>query len=127
MAAITAVKDAAPHPNGLTVIRFSGTSTANQADTLTSAVVNQGGTQRLCYAYAKYSGAPTQNGVTVEIDSGLGSGFDATLSTGVANATSTFYCPECDVYILPGDAIRVSAPAGGGSLTSSLVIVLEQA
>lgn len=125
MAAITPTLKGGVKDSGI-IHRFSGTSTANQADTLTSTVCPERAAQRISYVTCTYSAAPTQAGVTVEIDSGAGAGFDATLATGAANAQDTVYIPDSDIWIVPGDAIRVSAPAGGGGITANIVIVLEQ-
>jgi hypothetical protein len=118
-------KDASPAPGGKTIVRYAGTGQSNQADSFSSADVDRGGSQRFLYAYAIYSGAATQAGVTFEIDSSYGSAYDITLSTGSANARGTSYIPGDAVVLLPGDKIRVQAPAGG-AVTASVVIVLEQ-
>lgn len=125
MAAITPALKGGIHANGVTH-RFSGTSTSNQADTMTSTACPERSAQKLLYVTCTYSAAPTQAGVTVEIDSGAGTGFDATLSTGAANIQDTVWLPESEVWIVPGDAIRVSAPAGGAGITSNIVIALDQ-
>lgn len=127
MAAITATLSSAPKLINGSIVRYSGTSTANQTDTLTSTVVPNGGCHRVCYITVSYSAAPTQTGVTIAIDSGLGADFDTTLFTGSANVTDTIWFPDHDfAYLLPGDAIVVTAPAAGGAITSNIAIVLEQ-
>lgn len=125
MAAITAVlkETAKAGPTG-PIQSYSGTGTANQADTLTS------GTERarkLLYVTCAYSNTPTQAGVTVTLDSGLGAGFDSLLTTGTANARYTNYIPDGDIWLMEGDAIVVAAPAGGAGLTASINIVFEKA
>lgn len=126
MAAITPVFDSSPSHAGIQLRRFSGTGTANQADTLTSTAVGDRRSQRLKYVTVTYSAAPTQTGVTIELDSGLGAGFDATLATGTADAQDTVYIPDhAEFALLDGDAIRVSAPAGGAGITAAIAIVLE--
>lgn len=78
---------------------------------------------KVSYVAVKYSAAPTQAGVTIELDSGAGVAYDTTLSTGSANAQNTVYFPTGDDLILAnGDAIRVTAPAGGGVITSAISI-----
>lgn len=125
MAAITPTLTSAPKAGGV-VQRWSGTGTANQTDTLTGTAIGRGFVERLAYVTVRYSAAPTQAGVTVSLDSGLGSSFDATLHTGSANAQETVYLPDGNVYLLPDDAVLVSAPAGGGGITASIAIVTER-
>lgn len=121
MAVITPTTDYAAGYHRLE--RTYGTSGAASADTLTSPTAEL---RRLKYVTVAYSGSPTQAGVTVEIDSGLGAGYDSTLLTGAANARYSAFVPaENVIMILDGDAIRVSVPSGGGALTASIVIVLE--
>lgn len=105
------------------VNQCSGTSSANQADTLTSPTT---GFRKLKYVTCSYSGAPTQAGVTISLKSGLGAGYDCVLTTGAANTRYNPYVPADEViYLLEGDAIQVAAPAGGGLLTAAIVIVTE--
>lgn len=121
MAVITPLTNAAPgyHP----ITQTYGTSAANSADTLTGDIV---GLRRLKYVTCAYSAAPTQAGVVISIVSGLGAAYSAPLQTGSANAQYTSYVPgENVIYLLPGDAVKVAAPAGGGVITSSIVIVTE--
>lgn len=73
----------------------------------------------------KYSAAPTQAGVTTELDSGIGSAYDTTLNTGTANAQNTVYIPGDAVKYGKDDSIRVTAPAGGAGITSSISIYTE--
>ena len=125
MAAITAARSGGGKHQGGVLNRWSGTGTANQADTLSSEAVGHGGAERLAYVTVKYSASPTQAGVAVTLDSGLGAGFDALLHTGSADAQNTVYLPDGDVYLMEGDAIIVSALAGGSGITASIVIVTE--
>lgn len=115
--------------NGIQVIRYSGTSAAASADTLTTTAVAKHHTQKLCFVSIHYSASPTYTatGLTVKIDSVLGSTFDLTLATGsVDNAQDYVYLPDPDIRLLPGDAIIVAAPSGGGAITSAIqVTVLE--
>jgi hypothetical protein len=128
MAAITAVYDAAVKFRGLAVERWHGTSTAHQADTLSSAVVGNGYVSRIVYVAIGYSAAPTYTGtaLTVKIDSGLGSAFDFTLKAGSDNTQFTVYSPDEEVFLLPGDAVIVAAPDGGVGVTSNIVICTER-
>lgn len=125
MAAITATEVRGAHKDGVSVVRYHGTGTSNQADTLSSTAVPKHKTQRLSYISCVYSGAATQAGVTVTVDSGISSGYDALLTTGSANAQTTVYIPDGDVILLPGDAIIVAAPAGG-AVTAAITITLEE-
>ena len=105
------------------IVRFVGTSAANTAQTVST---DTSLAYRLLHVDVVYSGAPTQTGITVVLNSGAGAGYDTTLATGQANATSTVYIPDGGEYIVAqGDAIDVTAPAGGGSLTSSISIYVE--
>ena len=73
----------------------------------------------------KYSAGPTQTGVTVELDNGAGATWDTLLSTGSANAQNTTYFPDGKLTIADGDALKVTAPAAGGAITSSISIYVE--
>lgn len=125
MAAVTATVDMAQRRNTGQIIRYSGTGASNTDATLTSDVVAEHKAQRLCSVSFKYSGAATQAGTTVVKDNGLGSGFDATYNTGTANAQTTVYVPDGDIWLFPGDAIAALALAGG-AVTATIEIVLEQ-
>lgn len=128
MAAITVSTDRGSKVSraGGQTVRYYGTGAANQADTLTSTVVASGKRQKLSYVTCKYSAAPTQAGVAISIDSSLGAAYDTTLTTGTANAQSTVYLPNADLWLDEGDAILVSAPAGGGVITAAIVIAVEE-
>lgn len=110
---------------GETLVVFYGTSASNQADTLTTPAVGKNKQQRVLYTTCAYSGSPTQAGVTTAIDSGLGSGYDATVNTGSANLKYTAYAPT-RLELGFDDALIVSAPAGGSGQTAAIVVaVLE--
>lgn len=123
MAAITPTNEVADNRAGS--LRSYGTGTANQTDTLTNPT--QGQVTKLRYVTVAYSAAPTQTGVIVALDSGAGGGYDATLFTGSANARYTVFVPDQDFPLFEGDAIVVTAPAAGGVITASIVIVTEPA
>ena len=127
MAAITATKTSFVLVGGNGYERYSGTGTANQGDTLSSTAPGKGFALKVKYVTVAYSAAPTQTGVTVTLDSGLGSGFDTTLFTGAADTRYTFWQPDSEMPLHGDDVILVSAPAAGGSVTASIVIVLEVA
>ena len=121
MAAITVSTDSSQHFK-----RFYGTGTANQADTLTSTVVASHRRQRLVQVTAVYSGAPTQTGVIITIDSGISAAHDVTLHTGSADVRYTIYTPDEDIFLMPGDAILINLPAAGGVVTASATILVEE-
>lgn len=131
MAAITPTVAREPRPGGLHVLRYTGTGVANQADALNTgtapaaAVHGLGGVRRVVYAACTYSASPTQAGVTFSIDSGAGTGFDTTLSTGSANAQYNVYSPDEEILLFSDDEFLVSAPAAGGVITASIIVVLE--
>ena len=107
------------------VEKWVETSGANSLLTATT-TTSPAKVRRLLYVAVAYSGSPTQTGVTVTLDAGAGAGYDATLAAGVANARYTVYLPESEVILDSTDLLVVSAPAGGGSLTSSVSIYMEQ-
>lgn len=95
------------------------------ADAINSVSVPGGKGRRVLQVTVAYSGSPTQAGVTAGIDSGAGAGYDSTLNTGTANARYTNYLPSVPPVIGADDAFVVAAPAGGGSLTSSVAVYTE--
>jgi len=100
-------------------------SDASAADTLLALTTPTGRAVKLIFVAVKYSAAPTQAGVTVELDSGISAAYDTVLLTGSANAQSTVLIPTRDVIIADTDAIRVTAPAGGAVITSQISIYTE--
>lgn len=126
MAAVTVTTERAIAAPGRAVIRYSGTGAANTDATLTTTAVAKHHSQRLCYVSVSYNGAVTQTGVTIGIDSALGSAFDLTITTGTANAQFTVYVPSTDIHILPGDAWTVTALAGGSGDIASLQVTTEE-
>lgn len=125
MAAITRTVISSPKPGGA-VYKTYGTSTANQADTLTTTTVPVGATWRLLYTTVKYSAAPTQTGVTVEIVDSVGTTYDTTVATHTANGQNNYFIPDEETRLVTGDAIRVNVPAGGVGITAAIKIVVEQ-
>lgn len=73
-----------------------------------------------------YSAAPTQAGVTLTLNSGAGAGYDTTLFTGTANTryNAWFFAPG-ELVLGPDDTLDISAPAGGGVITSAITILTE--
>lgn len=95
-------------------------------DTAMSVSTPTGKMRRFLYATVKYSAAPTQAGVTFELDSGKGAAWDALLDTGSANAQTTVLVPNNQNFILgDDDIIKVTAPGGGGVITSAISIYTE--
>lgn len=92
------------------------------ANTQLVVTVPGGSGRRLLQVLTKYSAAPTQAGVTTEIDSGAGAAYDSTLNTGAANAQNTAYVPQEKPMVGNDDAIRVTAPAGGIGITASVSV-----
>lgn len=110
----------------VTLRRFAGaTSGANGVGTADTSE-GLGKKYRLSHVTTAYSGSPTQTGVVVTLNSGLGAAFDVVLNTGTANARYTTFIPSSELIFGPDDQIDVSAPAGGGSLTSSSAIYCEE-
>ena len=128
MAAITATTTYLGDPSKRVLLQMTtGTSGDNSADTLTSPVVRAAAfRQRLVSVEVKYSAAPTHSGVSVEKDDAGGSTFDVTLATGAANGQSFLFIPDDEYFIKAGDAIRVNIPAGGGGITATCEITMEQ-
>lgn len=104
------------------VERLSEASIANTAKSLSTPT---GKPRRLIFASVKYSAAPTQAGVTFDLDSGAGAAYDTNLSTGSANAQNSVFIPSNDFIICDDDIIKVTAPAGGAAITSQIVIHTE--
>ena len=121
MAAITVIRASTNN-----YLRFYGTGTANQSDTLTSTAVATHRRQRLIAVSVVYSAAPIQTGVLIAIDSALGSGHDVTLLTGSADVRHTYFIPDEEIWLLAGDAVIVTAPAAGGVITASIQIITEE-
>lgn len=102
--------------------RYSEASAANTAMTTTTPT---GVACRVLYSTVAYSAAPTQAGVTHILDSGVDAAYDATISTGTANAQYTVFQPTADFALAGTDAFKVTAPAGGAGITAAIVIVVE--
>ncbi len=102
--------------------RTSGAGTANAITAVSTAV---GQVRKLLMVTTKYSAAPTQAGVTVVWNNGAGAAYDITLNTGTANAQNNVYVPAIDIYLLADDVVDVSAPAGGGVITSAVTIYTQ--
>lgn len=102
--------------------KFSGASAADTAKTVSTTT----GRWRILFVTVKYSAAPTQTGITVTLNSGIGAAYDTLLYTGTANAQNSVYYPAGELIIEPDDAIDVVAPAAGGVITSAIAIYAER-
>lgn len=110
----------------VTLKRFAGAASGANGIGTASTSDGLGKKWRLVMVTTAYSGSPTQTGVTVTLNSGAGAGFNCVLNTGTANARYTTFIPSSELIFGPDDQIDVSAPAGGGSLTSSSAIYCEE-
>ena len=82
--------------------------------------------QFMLWVTVTYSAVPVHTGVIIEIDSGAGAAFDGKLLTGNANDQFVFFSIDGGLGLLNDDAIRVTAPAGGGVITSTVVIEMRE-
>jgi len=108
-----------------TLKRTYGTGEANTSYSLSTPI----GRKLLVHqVLVSYSGAPTQAGVTVNLDSGLGAGYDGVLLTGDANARYTIFPTNLlkPFIVMEDDVLTITAPAGGGVLTASITILAEE-
>lgn len=112
--------------NVVNLHRFAGSASGANGIGTADTSAGLGKKWRLSHVTTKYSAAPTQAGVTVTLNSGAGSGFDTVLNTGSANVQNTTFIPSSPLYFMEDDQIDVSAPAGGGVITSSTAIYCEQ-
>lgn len=104
--------------------QFSGKSAANTAQTVSTELGKRYLVHRVI---TSYSAAPTQAGVTVNLDSGLGSDYDAVIETGTANARYSIASLQAKPFALEkGDVLAVTAPAGGALITSAITIVASE-
>lgn len=127
MATITPATVIASKKEG-TVYRYYGASADNSADTLTTPAIT-GKAHRLANVTIAYTGSSTYTatGLTITIDSALGATYDTVIFTGsVDNATSVhFVAGDQVVPLLPGDAIKVTVPAGGSGKVASIQVNIE--
>lgn len=103
--------------------RLSAAGADNGIATVSSTV---GKKYRFLFATAVYSASPTQAGVTLTLDSGAGSAYDAVLLSGSANATTTILQPTNEIIINSDDVLTLTAPAGGSGKTSGIAMYLEE-
>jgi len=103
---------------------FSGKSAANTAQSVSTELGKKYLVHRVI---ASYSAAPTQAGVTAALDSKLGTDYDAVIYTGSANARYNFLPLDSKPFlVMEGDVFTVTAPAGGGVITSAISIIAEE-
>lgn len=115
---------------GGALIRLTEQSAANAAlnDSYTP-----GGVWRLVSASVAYSAVPVQAGASFTLVSGAGAAYNSQLYAGAANAQFTNWPNEASGFQADakgplyggGDAISVSAPAGGAGITSAASIYIE--
>lgn len=111
--------------HGLT--KHFDTSAADTTLVLTTAAPPKRQSQRLLWISVVYSATPVQTGVIIEIDSGLGAGFDILLLTGAANVEQTFFNLGLVPLLLDeNDQIKVTAPEGGGVITATIVVAIQE-
>lgn len=103
--------------------RVTGQSAGN---TILTVATPAGPARRVLFATVKYSAVPVHAGVTHDLDSGAGAAWDTLLATGVANARDNVYFPDGDLKLAADDVFSVTAPAGGGVITSNIAIYTEE-
>lgn len=103
--------------------RYSGVSAANTAKSVSTEL---GGKLLLQQVTVAYSATPVQAGITINLDSGLGAAYDLALETGSANARYHVYKPVNPIIVMEDDIITVTAPAGGGVITSTISILTSE-
>lgn len=104
--------------------RYYGVSAANTAKSVSTDIGKRAIVRSIS---VNYSAAPTEAGITVNLDSGLGAGYDTILYTGAANTRYNNLPLDYNPYvIMEDDVLTVTAPAGGGALTSTISIIVEE-
>lgn len=104
-------------------LRVVGTSLADTAQTVSTTV---GKSLLLKAVHVRYSASVTQN-VTVVLNSGAGAAYDVTLNTiAISSGTQGVYLPSVPIPIAADDVVDVTAPAGGGVITSSIAIYADR-
>ena len=94
-------------------------SAANTSLALSTAT---GKPKRVLWVSTKYS-ANVSVDVTIEIDNGLGATYDTTIETiSLIAARNGFWLPDGELWIDRDDIVKVTAPAGGAAVTSTIVI-----
>jgi len=102
--------------------KYTQASGANAAQTCST---DGGQVEKLLYVLTSYSATPTQTGVTITVNSNTDAAYDTLLNTASANVRYNLYNPTDDIIIRKGDALDVTAPAGGAGITSAISIYTE--
>lgn len=106
--------------------RHHDTSVADTALTVSTPVPDRNKPFRLLWVAVEYSATATQAGITVVINSGAGAAFDTIIHTGSSDAEDSFFLPDGDLFLLHDDIIAVTAPAGGSSVISTIIIMTQE-
>lgn len=107
-------------------IPFEKNSQASAADTAqTCSTPDDGRIRKVLSVFVAYSAAPTQTGVIITLNSSIAAAYDTPLFTGTANVRNTYWVPDHDLILGPGDVLDVLAPAAGGVITSAVIINCE--
>ena len=105
--------------------RTIGTSAGDTAQTVSTP---SGNPKRILQVLIAYSAAPTYTGtdLIIKINSGAGAAYDTVVAVGSNNEQYKTYVPaEEPIYLFDDDVLEVTAPAGGGVITSSISIYSE--
>lgn len=106
--------------NGDALRVYSGASDQNTALTISTPTSRPG---RALFVSVTYSATPVQTGVTITLKSALGAAYDNVIHTGTENVRYTLFTVDGDwLTYSAGDTIDVTAPAGGGVITSAIAI-----
>lgn len=116
-------------PRGGRLVRYTEEGGDNAA--LNAVLAAPGANWRLVFASVSYSGAPTQAGATIKLDSGAGEAFDTVIRTGAANEQYTNF-PDVtegpgtpDLTFGADDGLEIAAPAGGLGVAAAVAIYIE--
>ncbi len=82
--------------------------------------------QRLDWIGVHYTSGPVHQGITIEIISAEGPDFNTRLLKGKTDDQFLFYQPDATLNIASGDVIRVTAPAGGPTVTSHITVQMKE-
>lgn len=104
--------------------RTVGTSAADTAQTVSTP---SGNPKKILQVLVAYSAAPTYTGtdLLIKVNSGAGSDYDVVLETGTNDGQYKAYIPDGSIILMDDDTLDVTAPAGGGVITSSVSIYSE--
>lgn len=107
---------------------YKRTSGQSDADTSKSVSTSGNSVRELVQVLVTYSASPTYTGsnLTVEVDSGLGTAYDGVLQSGTSNARYFQYTPSNRPVIFADDEVKVTAPGGGGVITSTITIITKE-